>query len=134
MGESVVLLVVDDVEGVAEACVAEIACDRRGETRADVLDERVYPIVVEHRKLLHGLGRGFLPDLDIVHDGIPVLVQGDLVWADGLVTATVRSSTGSSLAYRWADVRAVMATSTSRAPVISMFSNAQTRASDCGTL
>ena len=76
--KSVDFFLVDHVEGVAEACVAKLAVDRRGEPRADALDELVYLIVVEHRKLLLGLGRGFLPDLDIVCDGIAVLVRRDL--------------------------------------------------------
>ena len=77
-GKRVDLFLVDHVEGVAEARVAELARDRRGELRADVLDEVVYPVVVEHRKLLLGLGRGFLPELDVVRDGIAVLVRRDL--------------------------------------------------------
>ena len=61
--EGVDLLLVDHVERVAEPRVAELAVDRRGEPRADVLDERVYPIVVEHRKLLLASAAASCPTL-----------------------------------------------------------------------
>ena len=106
--ERVDLLLVDDVERVAEPGMPELGRNGIDQALADALDVVVHALVVQHGQLLSRLGGSLLAELDVLLQRILVRFGRDLRLGLGVARPTATSRSRSSRAYRRVDSARVM--------------------------